>query len=229
MSTGFLVLAAGAGRRMGGMAKCLIEVEGESLLRRLLRHVRPLCPGPGDDCVIVLGHHAEAIRAHLAKLPQVPAPPGGSGGWTPRCVVNPDPGDDPASSLHSGLRALAPGVQQVVVLLADQPLINGDDLRTALQAYAARAPGIQVQVPLVRGEPGHPVILDARVRAELVGPAAPSLRAWRTAHPQAVRLWEVDNPHYTRDLDTPADLDALAQATGWRWAWPGEAQGPGRA
>ncbi len=212
MSTGFLILAAGAGTRMGGVAKCLIELDGMSLLERLLRQLRPLRTGPGDDCVLVLGHHAQAIQDHLATLP----PP-----HVPRHVVNPDPGDDPASSLQLGLRALAPGVQQVAVLLADQPLITGDDVRMALQAFAARAPGIRVQLPLVGDVPGHPVILDASVRADLLGSTGgPGLRAWRAAHPQAVHLWPVDNPHYTRDLDTPADLDALARETGWRWGWP---------
>lgn len=213
MSTGFLILAAGAGRRMGGIAKCLIEVDGRSLIDRLLRHLQPLRAGVGDDCVLVLGHHAAAIQAHLATLPV---------GLVPRCVVNPDPGDDPASSLHTGLRALATGVKQIVVLLADQPLIDGDDLRAALQAFAARASGVRVLLPVVSGEPGHPVIFDAGVCAELLGPGAPSLRAWRAAHPQAVHLWSVDNLHYTRDLDTPADLEALAQDTGWRWSWPEE-------
>lgn len=211
MSTGFLILAAGAGRRMGGIAKCLIEVEGRSLIERLLDHLQPLRADPNDDCVLVLGHHAEAIQAHLATLPAA---------LVPRCVVNPDSGDEPASSLHTGLRALATGVQQVVVLLADQPLINGEDLRAALRAFTARASGIRVQLPVVGGEPGHPVIFDASVCKELLGPGAPSLRAWRAAHPQAVHLWPVDNPHYTRDLDAPVDLEALAQDTGWRWSWP---------
>lgn len=211
MSTGFLVLAAGAGRRMGGIAKCLIEVEGRSLIERLLQHLQPLWSDPNDDCVLVLGHHAEAIQEHLTTLPAA---------IVPRCVVNPDPGDDPASSLHTGLRALAPGVKQIVVLLADQPLIDGSDLRAALRAFAARASGLRVQLPMVGGEPGHPVIFDDSVRAELLGSVSPSLRAWRTAHPQAVHLWHVDNPHYTQDLDTPADLQALARDTGWRWAWP---------
>ncbi len=170
MSTGFLILAAGAGTRMGGVAKCLIELEGTSLLERLLRQLQPLRAGPDDDCVLVLGHHAPAIQRHLAGLPAA---------LVPRCVIHPDPGDDPASSLHLGLRALAPGVQQVAVLLADQPLITGDDVRVALQAFAGRAQGVRVQVPLVREVPGHPVIFDASVRADLLGASGLSLRSWR--------------------------------------------------
>jgi molybdenum cofactor cytidylyltransferase len=30
----------------------------------------------------------------------------------------------------------------------------------------------------------------------------------------------VDNPHHTRDLDTPDDVDALARDTGWVCRWP---------
>ena len=42
MKTGFVILAAGAGRRMGGIAKCLLELDGRTLLERLLAHVQPL-------------------------------------------------------------------------------------------------------------------------------------------------------------------------------------------
>ena len=200
MSTGLVILAAGAGRRMGGIAKCLIEFQGRSLIARLLQQLQDLHEVPSAQRVIVLGHHAAQIQAHLAQLP-APA--------VPRCVLNPQPQEDTASSLRVGLAALPSGLQQVVVLLADQPLIDADDVRAALQAYAQRAPGIQVQVPQVQGQPGHPVILDAAVCAQLLAPDAPPLRQWRAEHPQAVRLWDVNNPHYTFDLDTPQDLQAL--------------------
>jgi molybdenum cofactor cytidylyltransferase len=212
VKTGFVILAAGAGRRMGGVAKCLLELNGSSLLERLLRQVQPLRGKSRHDLVLVLGHHAADIQAHLAQLPEA---------IVPLCVINPRPEDDTASSLRAGLRALSPGMQQVVVLLADQPLIDGSDVQAALQAFIARSPGIRVQVPMVHGQPGHPVIFDARVRAELTTPAQPSLRQWRAAHPQAVRLWATDNPHYTRDLDTPEDLNTLARETRWTWRWPG--------
>jgi CTP:molybdopterin cytidylyltransferase MocA len=195
-----VILAAGAGRRMGGIAKCLIEFQGRSLIAHLLQQLQDLHEVPNDQRVIVLGHHAAQIRAHLAQLP-TPS--------VPRCVLNPQPLEDTASSLRVGLAALPLGLQQVVVLLADQPLIDSNDVRAALHAYAQRAPGIQVQVPQVQGQPGHPVILDAAVCAQLLGPDAPPLRQWRAEHPQAVCLWDVNNPHYTFDLDTPQDLQAL--------------------
>lgn len=203
MSTGLVILAAGAGRRMGGIAKCLIEFQGRSLIARLLQQLQDLHEVPNAQRVIVLGHHASQIQSQLTQLPALAVP---------RCVLNPQPQEDTASSLRVGLAALPAGLQQVVVLLADQPLIDSDDVRAALQAYADRAPGIQVQVPQVQGQPGHPVILDAAVCAQLLAPDAPPLRQWRAKHPQAVRLWDVNNPHYTFDLDTPQDLQALATA-----------------
>jgi len=207
MSTGLVILAAGAGRRMGGVAKCLLEFRGRSLIARLLQQLQDLHEVPHAQRVIVLGHHAAQIQAHLAHLPV---------GQVPRDVVNPHPEDDTASSLRVGLAALPPGLQQVVILLADQPLIDTQDVRAALQAYAQRAPGILVQVPQVQGQPGHPVILDAALCGQLLAPDAPSLRQWRARHPQAVRRWQVDNPHYTFDLDTPQDLQALERI------WPGQ-------
>jgi molybdenum cofactor cytidylyltransferase len=212
VKTGFVVLAAGAGQRMGGIAKCLIEFDGSSLLERLLREMQVLRHAVPHELVLVLGHHAPAIQARLAQWPETIVPP-----W----VVNAQPDDDTASSLRVGLGALGPEVQQVGVLLADQPLIDSADVQAAWQAFAARAPGIQVQVPVVDGQPGHPVMLDASVCAQLAASPALSLRQWRAAYPQAVRLWAVNNPHYTRDLDTPHDLQALAHEMGWAWRWPG--------
>ncbi len=211
MKTGFLILAAGAGRRMGGIAKCLLELDRQTLLERLLRHLQPLRDRSRRGLVLVLGHHAPDIQAHLARLP---------GELAPLCAINPSPEDDTASSLRTGLQALAPEAEQVAVLLADQPLIGTGDVRAALDAFDARPPGARVQVPMVHGQPGHPVVFDAQVRAALLAPPQPSLRQWRAAHPEAVRLWQVDNPHYTRDLDTPQDLEALARETRWLWRRP---------
>ena len=203
MKVGCILLAAGAGRRMGGVAKCLLQFNGSSLLERLLRQLWQLRCLRGTELhnlVLVLGQHAQEIHAHLTQLPQE---------MVPLCVINTRPDDGIASSLRTGLQALASDVDQVVVVLVDLPLLDAMDINAALDAFGARAPGIRVQIPWVHGEPGHPVIFDAHVLAELLSSIPPSLRQWRAAHPQAVCLWEVNNPHYTHDLDTPDDFNAL--------------------
>jgi molybdenum cofactor cytidylyltransferase len=198
---------------MGGRAKCLLEVQGQSLLERLVRAVRGLGL---HTPVLVLGHHAAEIQAHLAQWPDH---------LTPRQVVNPAAEDDPASSLHLGLRALDADVQAVMVLLADQPLIDAADIRAVVEAFQRRPAGSQVLVPTVDGVPGHPVMFDAAVRADLLAAPGTSLREWRAAHPQATWSWACDNAHHTRDLDTPGDVAALARDTGWVCRWPEPAAG----
>ena len=208
LRTGVVILAAGAGRRIGGRAKCLLEVQGQSLLERLARSVRGLGL---HTPVLVLGHHAIDIQAHLAQWP---------GHLMPRQVVNPAPEDDPASSLHLGLRALDADVQAVMVLLADQPLINAADIGAVLGVFQRRPPGCQVVLPVVNDVPGHPVIFDAAVRADLLAAPGTGLRQWRAAHPETTMPWAVVNPHYTLDLDTLNDIETLVRDTGCTASWP---------
>ena len=188
---------------MGERAKCLLEVQGQSLLERLMR----LIHREGfHSCVLVLGHHARDIQAHLTQWPAH---------LVPQQVINPSPGDDPATSLHIGLRALDSDTQAVMVMLADQPLINATDLRAACSAFNCYLPDCHVLVPMVRGVPGHPVFFDAVVRIDLLTTPGTSLRQWIAIHPNESVKWVVDNPHYISDLDTPDDIEELVRKTGW--------------
>lgn len=201
-------MAAGAGARMGGRAKCLVEIEGHSLLERLVHAVyKSLKQVP----LVVLGHHAAEIQAHLAQWPSH---------LVPRQLINPSPASDTTSSMHIGLRATNPHVQAVMVLLADQALINADDIVTVLDAFQGRPSQFSVLVPMVQGVPGHPVIFDSTVRRDMLASPGTSLRNWRTANPDSTFLWAVDNDNYVRDLDTPEDLIALSNKTGWAIKWP---------
>ena len=59
----YLILAAGMGRRLGaagaGLPKCLIEVNGETLIARLLRQIRR--NDPAADIHGVLGYRSDAV------------------------------------------------------------------------------------------------------------------------------------------------------------------------
>jgi len=205
---GAVVLAAGAGSRMGGVPKCLITVDGNTLLQRLLNGLQSLAL---VQTVLVLGHHAETIRAALRETP-APLPL--------TLVHNPEPGDSPTSSLRVGLHALKPEVDVVMLLLADQPLLGANDLQRALKAFEGRTPAQRIGWPEHGGEPGHPVLLQTDLAREWLAQDRAGLRHWALQKPQQVAIWAPGNTHHTQDLDTPDQLARLAHDTGRHWALP---------
>ncbi|QIM51294.1 nucleotidyltransferase family protein [Hydrogenophaga crocea] len=203
MTTTALILAAGAGQRLGSIPKCLVRLGGRTLLQRLLESLQAL---PAVNTVLVVGGpHGAAILRHLNTLPRAL--------W-PLVVRNPQPGDDPSDSLHTGLRHLTAMPDRLLVLLADLPLLDASALQAALDAFDRRERGLHALVPTVNGQPGHPVVLDEIACATLRGRGHGGLRAWRRDQPDAVAAWPTDNPRHVRDLDTPDDLERLAQDTG---------------
>jgi len=205
LTVGAVVLAAGAGSRMGGRPKCLLELGGVPLIRRTLIALS----GAGvDEVVVVLGHHAELIEPVVAPFPVT-------------LVRNPDPDAGQVSSQRIGLAALTGQLDAVLVALADQPLLNAQDITALIGAYKKRPEGTSVVFPQVGGEPGNPVVFSAEVREQiLAGDANVGCRQWRGAHPQAVAPFVTDNRRYRVDIDTPDDVERFARDTGHALRWP---------
>jgi len=194
-----LVLAAGAGERMGGLPKGLIRVDGEPLLSRLLAALRS---AGARDIVVTLGHHADALRPLMSDYPEV------------RAVQLPE-GAQQADSLRAGLAAV-PARHDVLVCLADQPAIDAAALTALRSAWRHRPPGIDMLVPVVDDLPGNPVMLSAAAGAELRdAPGAETGKTWRQRNAERVLRWASDNSAFRIDLDTTADVDRLRTA-GWR-------------
>lgn len=201
---GAVVLAAGAGRRLGNRPKCLLMLDGASLICRQLAALAEV----GVHTVVVLGHHAKAIGEAIADRPVT-------------LVYNPQPELGPASSLRLGLQALPEGLALTWVTLADMALINAQDLRDMLNAYQRRPQATGCLVPNVAGKPGHPVIFDDAVRQDLLQrPLYNSGPQWQALGAQRVHHWPTNNPHYRWDIDTPSDIEALARQTGQTCQWP---------
>lgn len=202
---GAMLLAAGGGSRIGGRPKCLLELGGVPLIRRQLIALS----GAGvDEVVVVLGHHAALIEPVVQDFPVT-------------LVHNPDPDAGQVSSQRVGLAALGGKLDAVIVALADQPLINAQDITALIGAWKKRPPGTSVVHPQVGGERGNPVIFDAEVREQvLAGDAQLGCRQWQAAHPQAVAPFVTDNRRYRVDIDTPQDLERFERETGHRLVWP---------
>lgn len=200
-----MLLAAGSGSRMGTRPKSLLELGGVPLIRRQLIALS----GAGvDEVVVVLGHHADAIEPMVQTFPVT-------------VVRNPNPDDGLASSQRIGLAALTGKLDAVLIALADQPMINAQDVTALIGAWKKRPEGTSVVHPLVGGERGNPVIVGADVREQvLAGTANVGCRQWQAAHPEAVAPFVTDNRRYRIDVDTPEDLERFERETGHALRWP---------
>lgn len=202
---GSVLLAAGSASRMGHRPKCLLELGGVPLIRRQLIALS----GAGvDELVVVLGHHADRIEPVVRDFPVT-------------LVRNPDPDAGQISSLRLGLQALTGRIDTVLVALADQPLINAQDINDLIGAYKKRPEGTEVVQPTVDGLPGNPVMFSQSVREQiLAGEARVGCKQWQAANPQAVHPWASSNKRYRIDVDSPEDIEALAARTGHLLRWP---------
>lgn len=191
-----LVLAAGTGRRFGG-PKALVRYDGEMLVDRA---TGMLASAGCSPIVVVLG--AEAVRVVTeAELDG--------------CVtlVNEGWQTGMGSSLRCGLSALADlGAVAVAVTLVDIPGVTPDAVRRLHESWRGGAAAV---VATYAGEPGHPVVLDASVWADVATAAVADTgaRAWLREHPDVVVEIACDDLGSSADIDTPSDLTRLQEDT----------------
>ena len=201
---GAVLLAAGEGRRMGGVAKALIRIQGVSLAQR---HLIALRDAGVDAIVMVTGFAREAVEFEARGL-------------APALAYNADYAQGLAGSARIGLAALGRGFDGILMALVDQPLIEAGDLGPLIAAFANRPRG-HVLVPQVDGARGNPVVLDEFVRARVLSSApGQGVRDLLDREPSLMHAWQTSNKRFVTDLDTREDLDRLSSLTGWRIELP---------
>lgn len=178
-----LLLAAGAGRRMGGPKALRTDADGTSWL---VRSVRTLLDGGCDAVTVVLGAGAEDARAHLEGLDV-------------DVVVADDWAEGMGASLRAGLAA--PADESVaVVSLVDLPDVGPEVVRRLLAVGVD--PGLLARATY-DGRPGHPVLLGREHWPALVEQVSgdSGARDYLAAH--AVTLVECGDLATGRDQDRP--------------------------
>ena len=185
-----LLLAAGAGSRMGRPKALVHDADGRSWLGR---SVEVLLAGGCDDVVVVLGAAAPTARTLLPEdLAALAVDVVEAEAWA----------EGLSASLRAGLTRLGEGdAGAAVVLLVDLPDLVPDVVARLLPLAApdtlARA--------AYAGEPGHPVVLG---REHWVGVAESAAgdhgaRPYLRAHAEQVRLVECADLATGADQDTP--------------------------
>jgi molybdenum cofactor cytidylyltransferase len=146
-----------------------------------------------DDIVLVLGEpYGPAIRDAAAPYRVTVA-------W------NPDPASDMAASLRCGLPHLPADATGVLVFVPDYPLVQPVTVRLLAERHLQDPTAILI--PTWQGRKGHPILLPIAILAELSH--HPTLREVVRDHAHLTLLVPATDPAVTREMDTPAEYQAL--------------------
>jgi molybdopterin-guanine dinucleotide biosynthesis protein A len=149
-----VVLAGGAGGRMGGVDPAGLRVGGVTLLDRVLAAARPVC-----DRLVVVG------------------PARGSEVVDVEFTLEKEPGGGPVPAVLAGVHAAGPAAAGVALVLAtDLPLLTTDHLRRLLRAL--HDSGVEAAAAADEGGP-NPLLAAYRVPEllELAAGLGPGARA----------------------------------------------------
>ncbi len=188
-----VLLAAGTSSRMG-RNKLLLEVAGQSVLRRA---VGTALQAELDPVLVVLGHESEAARGELQGLPC-------------EVVLNLGYQEGIHSSLRTGIAAVPGRCAAAVVLLADMPLVDAGMIRTLVDRY--RAGGAPLVVSEYEGVDAPPILYDRRLFPELRALEGEGCgkRVVKRHSAEAIRIrWPA---RALTDLDLPDDLERVRSA-----------------
>ena len=178
-----------------GYPKQLLMHEGEPLVRRAAIAAAGAGAAP---VIVVLGADADQVSPALTDLPSVTT------------VFNRDWQTGLASSLAAGLRALTEtsSCDGVLVLLADQPLVDVPSLERLVRAFDAEHRIIASEYDQTMGVP---VVFGREHIADLMALRGDS-GAGRWLRDRAGAVTRVPLQDAAVDIDTPQDVDRLDSA-----------------
>src|SRR6266566_4636932 len=199
-SSSAIILAAGNSSRMGsGRHKLLLPLDGRPVLvhvidAALASQARPI--------IIVLGHEAEQVRAHITSYTLHP---------DITIVENDKYLQGMSTSLHLGVQLLISNgykkhaspseVDSALIVLGDQPMITSKIIDTLIAIY--RATGKHIVAPLYNGKRGSPVLFDESLFHELIQVTGDEGgRTVLERHSQEVKLVEMGDVPANYDVDT---------------------------
>ena len=149
---------------------------------------------PVDEIIVVAGHRAGELQAHLKDA-------------SLKFALNDDPNSEMSVSIARGVEQVSTGANALLIALVDHPAVSGDTIRTIIDAWLDGAQFVQ---PEFKGRGGHPVLIDLKYGQDLLQlDPHKGLRALFDAHRDQVRRLPVDSPFVARDMDTWEDYVQL--------------------
>lgn len=186
----FVILAAGESSRMG-TSKQLLEIDGKSLLERVINLIESL----GETTtIVVLGANAAAHQKIVERYPRVST------------IVNEDWKNGLGSSIKAGLAEairISRRIDGALFVVCDQPLLGQAHLESILSEY--NTIGTSIVASGYDQTEGVPALFDKKHFPELLG-LKDREGAKRLIEKEGKEKTVIPFPEGKIDLDTPEDL-----------------------
>jgi molybdenum cofactor cytidylyltransferase len=178
---------------MPGRNKLLVEVNGEPIIRRVVERA---LSSHVDEVIVVLGWEAKKIRDALEDL-------------SCRFVVNNEYRKGQSSSVKTGLKEVAHGIEAILILPGDVAMIESRSIDMVVEAYGNAKNSIVVACH--GGRSGHPILFSKNLfkEIELIDEVTFGLKSVVRRHESEIRMVETGSENVLRDIDTPNDLKRL--------------------
>jgi molybdenum cofactor cytidylyltransferase len=182
-----IILAAGESKRMG-QPKMLLPWGDTTVLGRVIEvfHAAGV-----QEVLVITGGAREQVEKTIGNSARTAFNEGYKSG-------------EMLSSLQTGLSALKPETDAVLIALGDQPQIEEKTVRLVLQEYERR--GASIVVPSYQLHRGHPWLAARKHWKTILQMQRPdSPREFLNRFSHEIHYVEVNSPTILQDLDTPED------------------------
>lgn len=201
-----VLLAAGAGTRLGRGPKALLPFRGGTLVEHAAQALRD---GGCTETVVVAGAGADQVAALQSGHPDTALA-------AARVVVNDDWALGMGGSFRLGVAAAGTG-HDVLVSLVDQPGVTAELVARLLAAHRPGRITAAGYAPPLRGSSspgpkrGHPIIFSASLAAAAAASSTgdAGARLFLAAHPELIDVVNCSDLADGADVDTPQDLHLL--------------------
>ena len=185
-----IVLAAGASRRMK-QAKMTLVYKGSTVLGTVLT---TLHSAGVDPLIVVIGGAKDVVEKALSDLP-----------FEVIRAYNPEyRHTEMLDSLQIGMQRLPENADAFLIVLGDQPQIQGEVVQAILQEYTKT--GNSLIIPSYRMRRGHPWLVGETHWAGLRDlHSGQTMRDFIQQYQDQIHYLVVDTPSILEDMDTPED------------------------
>ena len=186
-----IVLAAGESRRFGAENKLLVELDGVTVLERV---VRCIAHSGVNRTIVVTGAEHYKVVSLLSE-------------YTVECFHNADWQHGMGCSLAYGVSLInRREYDGVMVCLGDLPFLEINTTRHVLNRFMENEAN-KIVVPVCNGRQGHPLIFPVAYREELsLLKGDEGARGILRANETVIEQVHTGNDGIFRDIDRPSDL-----------------------